>query len=85
MLKSMQNAQIIRVKQKVRRAIFYIWKLIFSNVYFICKGSCDLWLIAIMCDLFMNMLGRQEGFPYTTVFTNADGEYGGYEEEESQG
>ena len=47
----------------------------FSNVYFISKGSCDLWLIAIMCDLFMSMLGRQEGFPYPTVFTTESGRH----------
>ena len=44
-------AHTIRVEQNVKRAI---WKLVLSNVYFIFSGSCDLWLIANMCNLFNN-------------------------------
>ena len=64
-------AHIIRVEQ-VKRAIC---KLVLSNVYFSSSGSCDLWLIAIMCNLFMNMLELQEGFPYPTVFTIESGRH----------
>ena len=49
--------------------------MVLSNVYFSSSASCDLWLIANMCNLFMNMLGLQEGFPYSTVFTIESGRH----------